>query len=47
MAEFRYDKKPAPTLPLLDPGREHRAGWILKRYVLKPMYFEGMLRGRA
>ncbi len=47
MAEFDYDKKPTPTLPLLDPGREHRAGWVLKRYVLKPMYFEAMLRGRA
>jgi len=47
MAEFGYDKKPAPTIPFLDPAREHRAGWILKRYVLKPMYFELMLRGRA
>ncbi len=47
MAEFGYDKKPAPTLPLLDPGREHRAGWVLKRYVLKPMYFDLMLHGRA
>jgi sulfide:quinone oxidoreductase len=47
MAEFGYDKKPSPTLPLLDPGREHRAGWMLKRYVLKPMYFDLMLRGRA
>ena len=47
MAEFDYKKKPTPTLPLLDPGREHRAGWILKRYVLKPMYFDLMLRGRA
>jgi sulfide:quinone oxidoreductase len=47
MAEFNYDKKPAPTLPLLDPGHEHRAGWVLKRYVLKPMYFDAMLRGRA
>lgn len=45
MAEFGYDKKPAPTLPWLDPGREHYAGWLLKRYVLRPMYFELMLRG--
>jgi sulfide:quinone oxidoreductase len=47
MAEFRYDKKPAPTLPLLDPAHEHRPGWLLKRHVLKPMYFDLMLRGRA
>ncbi len=47
MAEFDYSKKPRPTLPLLDPGKEHRAGWILKRYILKPFYFELMLRGLA
>ena len=47
MAEFNYDKKPAPTLPLLDPGREHEAGWLIKRYALKPMYFDLMLNGRA
>ena len=47
LAEFGYDKKPAPTVPLADPAREHRFGWLLKRYALKPLYFEGMLRGRA
>lgn len=47
MAEFGYDKRPAPTFPLIDPGREHRLGWALKVHVLKPMYFEGMLRGLA
>lgn len=47
MAEFDYTKKPRPTLPLLDPGKEHRPGWILKRYILKPFYFELMLRGLA
>lgn len=47
MAEFDYTKQPRPTLPWLDPGREHRAGWILKRHVLKPVYFELMLRGLA
>jgi sulfide:quinone oxidoreductase len=47
MAEFGYDKKPAPTLPLLDPGREHWPGWVLKRHMLPSMYFELMLRGRV
>lgn len=47
MAEFGYDKKPAPTLPFLDPGHEHWPGWLLKRYALKPMYFDLMLRGYA
>jgi sulfide:quinone oxidoreductase len=45
MAEFDYKKHPTPTFPLLDPGREHRAGWWLKRYALRPMYFDLMLRG--
>ena len=47
MAEFGYDKKPAPTLPLLNPAREHAAGWWLKVHVLRPMYFDGMLKGLA
>ncbi len=45
MAEFGYEKKPTPTFPLLDPGREHWLGWALKVHVLKPMYFDGMLKG--
>ena len=45
MAEFGYDKKPAPSLPFLDPAREHSAGWLLKVHVLRPMYFDGMLKG--
>ncbi len=45
MAEFGYDKIPTPSMPLLDPGKEHWAGWFLKTRMLKPMYFQGMLRG--
>jgi sulfide:quinone oxidoreductase len=45
MAEFGYDKKPTPSIPLVDPGREHWIGWMLKVHVLKPMYFDGMLKG--
>jgi len=47
MAEFDYTKQPRPTMPLLDPGREHRAGWLLKRYVIRPAYFDLMLAGLA
>lgn len=47
MAEFGYDKKPKPSIPWVDPGKEHTPGWILKRYLLKPAYFELMLRGMA
>ncbi len=45
MAEFGYDKEPTPSIPFLDPGVEHWPGWILKTRVLKPLYFQGMLRG--
>ena len=37
MAEFGYGKKPAPSFPLLDPGREHSAGWHLKVHLLRPL----------
>jgi len=45
IAEFGYDKKPAPSFPMLDPGREHSAGWYLKVHVLRPLYFDAMLKG--
>ena len=45
MAEFGYDKVPAPSIPFVDPGIEHWIGWFLKTKMLKPMYFQGMLRG--
>lgn len=47
MAEFDYKKEPKPTIPFVDPGHEHRPGWILKRYMMKPLYFDLMLRGRV
>jgi len=40
LAEFGYDKKPRPSLPFLDPGREHEAGWLLKVHLLRPMYLK-------
>jgi hypothetical protein len=45
MAEFGYDKKSAPAIPLIDPGREHWIGCMLKVHVLKPLCFDGMLKG--
>lgn len=45
MCEFDYDKKPMPTLPLIDGTHEQWVHWLLKKYVLKPMYFHGMLNG--
>ena len=46
LAEFDYSKEPKPTLPL-DPTVERWLWWVFKVYMLKPMYFHGMLRGRA
>lgn len=45
MCEFDYNKDPKPTLPLIDASKEQWASWILKKYMLKPIYFYGMLNG--
>lgn len=44
LAEFGYDGKLLPSFPL-NPAKERRSMWILKRYLLPPMYWHGMLRG--
>jgi sulfide:quinone oxidoreductase len=46
LAEFDWSGKPTPSFPL-DPTKERWIWWILKVYLLKPMYFYGMLKGRA
>jgi sulfide:quinone oxidoreductase len=46
LAEFDWSKKPTPSFPL-DPSVERWIWWIMKAYMLKPMYFMGMLKGRA
>ena len=46
LAEFDWSKKPTPSFPL-DPVQERWIWWVLKVYMLKPMYFQGMLKGRA
>lgn len=46
LAEFNWSKKPTPSFPL-DPTKERWIWWILKVYFLEPMYFHGMLKGRA
>lgn len=45
LCEFDYNKKPMPSIPFVDPSQEQWAAWILKKYILKPMYFYGMLNG--
>lgn len=46
MLEFDYDAKPAPSFPL-DPTQPRWIWWIFKCYLLPPMYWHGMLMGRA
>lgn len=51
MAEFGYKGTDGsdtvlPSAPL-DPSQERWMWWLLKVYALKPMYFSGMLRGKA
>ena len=45
LCEFDYDKTPQPTIPFVDPAHEQWIAWILKKYILKPLYFYGMLPG--
>jgi sulfide:quinone oxidoreductase len=45
LAEFDYDQRPAPSIPLLDTTKERRDMWLLKRYGLPALYWRGMLKG--
>jgi len=47
LAEFDYDGKPAPSIPLIDTQKERYDMYLLKRYGLPWMYWNLMLRGRA
>lgn len=45
LAEFGYDGKLLPSFPM-DMTKERRSMWILKKDLLPPMYWKGMLTGR-
>jgi sulfide:quinone oxidoreductase len=45
MCEFGYDEKLMPIIPWLDPAVERGMWWTLKVHGLKPMYYQGMLKG--
>ena len=45
MCEFDYNKDPLPSMPFIDASKEQWSSWLLKVYLLKPMYFYGMLNG--
>jgi len=46
LAEFGYDGKLLPTFPL-DPSVPRWSYWLLKRYILPPLYWYGMLKGKV
>ncbi len=47
LAEFDYTGNPAPTIPGLAVDEERWMWWVMKVYILEPMYFYGMLKGIA
>jgi hypothetical protein len=47
LCEFDYNKEAKPSIPFLDTSKEQYVAWLLKVYVLKPLYFYGMLNGWA
>ncbi len=44
LAEFGYDGKLMPSFPM-DMTKERRSMWILKKDLLPPMYWHGMMKG--
>lgn len=44
LAEFDYSGRPTPIVPL-DPTQERWIWWMLKVYMLEPIYFYGMMKG--
>ncbi len=45
LAEFGYDGKLMPSFPM-DMTKERKSMWILKKDLLPPMYWYGMMKGR-
>jgi sulfide:quinone oxidoreductase len=45
LAEFDYDLKPKETFPF-DQGQERYDMYLLKRYVIPVIYWEGLLKGK-
>lgn len=45
IAEFDYDGRPTPTLPLLDPRKERYINYLLKAYGIPFLYWHLMLKG--
>jgi sulfide:quinone oxidoreductase len=45
MAEFDYDLKPQETFPI-DQSKERYSMYLVKKYLLPKIYWEGMMKGR-
>ena len=46
MAEFDYDLTPRETFPF-DQAKERLSMYLVKKHLLRPMYWHGILRGRV
>jgi sulfide:quinone oxidoreductase len=46
LAEFKYDGEVAETFPF-DQAKPRYSMWLLKRYILPLMYWQGMMKGRV
>lgn len=46
MAEFNYDNVPAETFPI-NQAKERRSMYLVKKYGLPAMYWQGMMKGRV
>lgn len=49
MCEFDYTKERKSSFPFsrMDMSKESRIAWLVKVYLLKPLFFYGMLKGKA
>jgi sulfide:quinone oxidoreductase len=47
LAEFDYDLARTPSVPFIDTLKPRRDMYLLKRYGLPQLYWQGMLKGRA
>lgn len=47
LAEFNYELERTPSLPFIDTLKPRRDMYLLKRYGLPALYWQGMLKGRA
>lgn len=45
LAEFDYDLQPCETFPF-DQGKERRSMYLLKKYLMPTLYWQGLVRGR-